>query len=199
MSKPPRQTRGPADDGDAVDAVVPPPSSLLRTDSGHVDQVGIPASQSAGPSAPEELSSRYPTGRTNTTPSSIPSTSGGPVPSADNHRPAFSAEALISSRQCLPTVNAAGDAEVVDGRDLVIEKVVPNRGPTTGGPEVCILGSNFPTDQMPLYARFGDNFARAVGMLSPFLGKCLIPARFFICPTRSCALSRKLVFQALLQ
>ena len=104
----------------------------------------------------------------------------------------------MPSRQHHQTINAASE-ETADVQGVVVEKVVPNRGPTSGGPEVCILGSNFPTDQVPLYARFGDNFARAVGMLSPSFGKYLIASRFFICLTCSCALSHKLVFQARLQ
>ncbi len=68
-------------------------------------------------------------------------------------------------------VSAASRQEMADGLDLVIEKVLPNRGPTTGGPEIGIWGSNFPTDHVPLYAGFGDNFTRAVGVLPPSLGK----------------------------
>jgi hypothetical protein len=103
------------------------------------------------------------------------------------------------SIQYYQAVNAADDEGAADGRDLVIEKVVPNRGPKTGGPEICIWGSNFPTNHMPLYARFGDNSARAASMLSPSFGLYLIASSFLKCLTCSCAISRMLVFQAQLQ
>jgi hypothetical protein len=103
------------------------------------------------------------------------------------------------SGQYHQAVNAADDEGAADGRDLVIEKVVPNRGPKTGGPEIGIWGSNFPTNYMPLYARFGDNFARAVSMLPPSFGIYLIASRILKCLTCSCAVSRTLVFQAQLQ
>ena len=63
----------------------------------------------------------------------------------------------------------ASNEETTDGWDAVIDRINPSRGPTTGGPEVWILSSNFPTGASPLYARFGDGFARAVGLLSLLL------------------------------
>ena len=66
-------------------------------------------------------------------------------------------------------VNTAGVEETADWPDLVIERTNPSRGPTTGGPEIWISGSNFPTGLTSLYVRFGDKFARAVGVLSPSL------------------------------
>ena len=68
-------------------------------------------------------------------------------------------------RQPLQAVNAARD-ETADGRNVLILQANPCRGPITGGTEIWISGENFPTDQRPLYARFGDNFARGVGVLS---------------------------------
>ena len=72
----------------------------------------------------------------------------------------------MPSQQCHKTVNTAGIEEAADWRDLVIDRTNPSRGPTTGGPEIWISGSNFPTGLTSLYVRFGDNFARAVGVLS---------------------------------
>jgi len=195
VPKLPPRARFQAEDGD--DVVDLPTPKLPRTRPGGVCRVGNPTLQSTGRSGVEEHSSRHPRRPANSTP---PGTSRHPVPSVDNHIPASPAEALISPRRCRQTANAADDEETVDGRDLVIEKVFPNRGPTSGGTEVCIWGSNFPTDHhLPLYARFGDNFARAVSMLSPSFGKYLTVSRFFKCLTCSCAVSRQLMFQARLQ
>ena len=195
-SRLPPRTRSHAEDMDAVDAVDPRPSKLRRTDPGCVGRVGGRLSQGVGPSHPAELSSGDSGGPTNNIPSG---TSDPPAASMDNCQLASSEEALISSRQRRQTLNTADDEEAADSRDLVIHRVVPNRGPTIGGPDICIWGSNFPTDNLPLYARFGDNFAHAVGMLSPSFGKHLIASRFLNYLTCSCALSRKLVPQALFQ
>ena len=142
--------------------MVPPPSKRPRKCSGRVGRVGNPASQSVGPSGVEELSAGYPTGPTNGTPSG---TRRHPVPSVDNHHPASPAEASIPSCQHRQAVNAAND-EAADGQGVVVERVNPKQGPTTGGPEIWISGSNFPTDLRPLYVRFGGNATRAVGVLS---------------------------------
>jgi len=71
----------------------------------------------------------------------------------------------MPSRQSRQTVIATSNEETTDGRDTVIERINPSQGPTTGGPEIWISGSNLPTGLTPLYARFGDNFAIAVGVL----------------------------------
>ena len=194
MSKLPPRARSQAGDVDAVDvdAIVPPPFKLPRTGSSRVGRVGNPVSQGVGPFRLDELSSgdsRGPTGHISS------GTSGPPAALVETYHPVSFAGILMSSRQCPPTVNTADDEEAADWRALVIEKIVPNRGPVPGGPEICIWGSNFPTDHMPLYAKFGDNFARAVGMLTPSFGKYLIASRFFKCLTCSCALSRQLVLQ----
>jgi len=67
--------------------------------------------------------------------------------------------------QSRQAVTAASNEETMDGHDAVIESTNPSRGPTTGGPEIWILGSNIPTGLPSLYARFGDKFAIAVGVL----------------------------------
>lgn len=195
MSKLPPRARSQAEDVDAVDAgaMVPPPFKLPRTGPGRFGRVGNPVSQGVGPFRLDELSSGNSRGPTDHISSG---TSGPPAAPVDNYHPVSSAGILMSSRQ---TVNTADDEGAADWRALVIEKIVPNRGPVPGGPEICIWGSNFPIDHMPLYARFGDNFARAVGMLSLSFGKHLIAPRFFKCLTYSCALSRQLVLQVQLQ
>jgi len=195
VPKLPPRARIQAEDGDDVDDVVLPAPKLPRTRPGRDSRVSNTTLQSTGRSGVEELPSRHSRRPINSTPSS---TSRHPVPSVDNHCPAPSAETLISSRQCRQTTNTADDEEVADGRNLVVEKVVPDRGPKAGGPEIYIWGSNFP-DHVPLYARFGDNFARAVGMLSSSFGKYLIVSSFLKCLPCSRADSRPRVFQARLK
>ena len=68
----------------------------------------------------------------------------------------------MPSRQGCQVLNTASDRETADGQEAVIEGTNPSRGPTTGGPVIWISGSNFPA--APLYVRFGDNFAHAVGV-----------------------------------
>ena len=53
----------------------------------------------------------------------------------------------------------------MDGPDAVIERTNPSRGPTAGGLEIWISGSNFPTGLTAIYARFGYNLTRPVGVL----------------------------------
>ena len=178
MSRLPPRTRSQAEEGDAVDAVAPPPSKVSRKGSsrgGRSGRVGNPVLQDAAPRLDEPF----------------PAIPPGAI------RPP--ARAPMPFRQYHQIVNVADDEEAADGEDLVIAKVVPNRGAMAGGPEVCLLGSNFPTGQGPLYVRFGDKFTPAVGMLSRSFGKYLIASRFFKDLTRSCAISRKLVFQAWLE
>ena len=161
----PPRTRNRTEDIDGVDGVDLPPSKLHRIESGRVSRFENPVSQGADPSGPDELSSgdsRRPTNNTS-------SGTSEPPAAVDNHHPASPAEAAMPSCGPHQATNTATDEETVDGQDLVIEGVFPDRGPTTGGPKICILGSNFPTSQMPLYASFGDNFARAVRLLSPSL------------------------------
>ena len=68
-------------------------------------------------------------------------------------------DVTIPSRQ---PVTATPEEETVDGRDPVLQEANPSRGPTTGGPQIWIEGTDFPTGLAQLYARFGDNFARVV-------------------------------------
>ena len=186
MQKLPRRTRNQVEDGDAEGAVIPPPSKLPRLGSGGGGRgvrVGNPTPQGAGPSehSSGDLTNIISSG-----------TSGPPAASVDIHRPPSPAESPMPHQ----AVSVATHQEIADGLDPVIERVIPDRGPATGGPDIGIWGSNFPTDEMPLYARFGDNFARAVGVPSPSLVKLLTTSRSFKCLTCSCAGCRQLVFQA---
>ena len=44
--------------------------------------------------------------------------------------------------------------------EIFLEEVLPEKGPTTGGIKIAILGENFPST--PLYVGFGDSWVRAV-------------------------------------
>ncbi len=44
--------------------------------------------------------------------------------------------------------------------EIFLEEVLPEKGPTTGGIRIAILGENFPST--PLYVGFGDSWVRAV-------------------------------------
>jgi hypothetical protein len=157
--------RDQAEDIDAVGAVVPPPHKPPRAGSARAGSVRNPAPQRAGPSGSDELSS----GDSRDPASSISSGTSEPLqPPVDNHQPASPTEAHIPSHQYLQAPNVASDEGTADGWDAVIQRVNPSRGPMTGGLDIWIVGSNFPTGE--LYARFGDNFAHTVGVLSLPLG-----------------------------
>ena len=160
MSKLPRNQE---DDLAAVDTVLPPPPKLPKTGSGRVSRFEGLASQGAGPSGLGEHSSGDSRGPTN----NISSGTSDPPAAVDHHHLTSPAEAPTPFCQPHQAVKAASGEETADGRDLVMDLVSPDRGPMTGGQNILILGSNFPTDQMPLYASFGDNFTRAVRLLSP--------------------------------
>ena len=66
----------------------------------------------------------------------------------------------------------AGGQGVADGQDLVVQRVLPGRGSMAGGDEIWISGWNLRTGHIPLYVRFGDAFALAVGVRSPSFGNC---------------------------
>ena len=94
---------------------------------------------------------------------------------------------------------STSDEETLDGRNAVIERTNPSRGPMSGGPEIWISGSNFPTATTPFYARFGDHFALAVGVPPRSLGQHLTTPRLFKNLTCSRAICRKRMFPARLQ
>ena len=139
-----------------VEDVVSPPYKLPRIDSG---RVGSPASQRTCPPRPDNISSEG---------STVPISFGisePPSSPVESHHLASPLEASMPSRRHHHAVNAARRNETADGRNVVVMQTNPRRGPMTGGTEIWTWGSDFPTDPMPLYARFGDNFARVVGVL----------------------------------
>ena len=188
MTKLPPRARSQAEGVDAVDAVVPPPAKLPRTGPDRVDRVGGLVSQGPGRSRLNELS----TGDSRGPRDDISSGSSGPSANlVDNSHPASPAEVPMPSCQH----NVAND-EPVDVQGVVVEKVNPKQGPTTGGPEIWISGSSFPTDLRPLYVRFGSNSARAVGVLSTSFVKYLTASRPFKYLACSRAPCRQPMFQA---
>ena len=130
--------------------VVPSPYNLPRIGSW---RVGSPESPGVCPPRPDNIS----------TEGSI-----GPISFRISGTPFSSVE---SRRLASPVVVNADRNETADGRNIVIVQANPRRGPMTGGTEIWIWGSGFPTDLMPLYARFGDNVTRVVGVLSLLLKK----------------------------
>ena len=174
VSKLPPQTRNQGEEAETVGDAAAPPNKRRRMRSGHAECVGNPVSPSNICSGQDELSSGDSRGPTNSIPSGR---SENLVPPMDNRHPVTPTEALWPSHQYCQTVNTAGDEESSDGRNSVIERINPSRGSTSGGPEIWISGSNFPTGLMPLYVRFGDNFAYAVGVRSLSFGKHLTISR----------------------
>ena len=79
-----------------------------------------------------------------------------PQPSGSFHR-SYGAGASINSH----------DAETTGGELPEVEEASPEKGPTTGGTRVAILGRGFPC--IPLYVRFGDAITRAVSNGWPLL------------------------------
>ena len=151
--------------GEVVGDVAPPPTKRPRTRSRRAGRAGNAAPQSVVSSDPDEISFGDSRGSTNNIPLG---TSENLVPPMEHRHPAPPAEAAMPPHQCRQTVNTPSGEETVDGLNLVIERINPCQGPTAGGPEIWISGSNFPTHLMPLYARFGDNCAHVVGVRPQF-------------------------------
>ena len=105
------------------------------------------------------------------------SISDHPVLPVDDRRPLSPVEPSMVSRQSRQ--DTSDEETSLDGGNAVIERTNPSRGAMSGGPEIWISGSNFPTAKTPLYARFGDNFARVVGVPLPSLGQYMTTPRLF--------------------
>ena len=58
-----------------------------------------------------------------------------------------------------PEGTRSGDANQAPN-EIILQEVVPDKGPTTGGIHIIILGENFPAT--PLYVAFGGSWVRAV-------------------------------------
>ena len=67
----------------------------------------------------------------------------------------------ISGVISVPTIplEQGGINSIVE--ETLLEEVIPGDGPMSGGIRIAILGKNFPNN-IPLYARFGNNLAKAV-------------------------------------
>ena len=196
MTRLPPRTRNQGEDVETVGDATPPPNKRPRTRSGHAGRAGNPAPQSTVSSGRDDLSSGDSRGSTNGIP---PGTSQNPVPPMNDFHPAPPAEAVMPSHQYHQTVNTPSGEETADGRNLVIESINPSQGPTAGGPEIWISGSNFPTGLIPLYAKFGDNFAYVVGVRPPSFGKYLTTSRSFANLTCSRVVCLKQMFRARFQ
>lgn len=87
------------------------------------------------------------------TSSAMPSGQGGSAP--DISIPSETSRLQTES----PVHTHNQDIDQITGESL-LEEVVPQKGPTTGGIHINLWGQNFPA--VPLYVRFGDNWVRAV-------------------------------------
>ena len=83
------------------------------------------------------------------------------MPSGQRHSaPDLSTPSELSRLQTESTVHTRNEgADQITGEAL-LEEVVPEKGPTTGMLQIALFGERFPAG--PLYALFGDNWARAV-------------------------------------
>jgi len=152
VTKLPPRPRDQADDEDAVVAEDPRPHKSPVTVPDHASCARSTAPQSVGASGQGQLSSGDSRG----------SSSEPPTVPVDNSRFSSPMEVAIPSRQA---VTAALEEGATDGRDPVLQEANPSRGPTSGGLQIWIECSDIPMGLAPLYARFGDNFARVVGTL----------------------------------
>jgi len=87
------------------------------------------------------------------TSSAVPSGQGGSTP--DTSIPSETSRLQMESHA---HTRNEGVNQITD--ETLLEEVNPERGPTTGGIRVALLGENFPA--VPLHVRFGDNWVRAV-------------------------------------
>ena len=94
--------------------------------------------------------------------SSTSQTNNPTIPSASAQDLASPAPQVESSHPVGILVPSASFEDPMDGQNAVIEGTNPGRGPTTGGKEIWICGTNLPNDSTPLYARFGENVTRVV-------------------------------------
>ena len=93
------------------------------------------------------------TSRGHNTSSAMPSGQGGSAPGISI--PSDTSQSPIIS----PAHTRNEGIDQIEGEAL-LEEVVPQKGPTTGGIHICLWGQNFPT--VPIFVRFGDNCVRAV-------------------------------------
>ena len=87
----------------------------------------------------------------------MPSGLGGSVP--DIPIPSETSRSQVGS----PVHTHDEDIDQITSETL-LEEVVPQKGPTTGGIHINLWGQNFPA--VPLFVCFGDNWARAVSLVT---------------------------------
>ena len=147
------------EDGDNLPAA--PRRNTRRKVPHDNSSVGTATSCSAGASTQGHLSSGSSGSLDNTgsVPSQTINTALPPTSIQDRASPVPHAESSRSIRVSAPSATVEGS---IDGQDAVIEGTNPGRGPTTGGLEIWIYGSNLPDGSRPLYARFGENVTRVV-------------------------------------
>ena len=116
---------------DAADAVVTHSQRVVWSLYGHDICARNLTTQRDGPSGPTDLSSGDSGGQiTHSISSSI---SDCPVLPANDHRPPSPAEPSMAVCQ---TRLATSDNETLDGRNAVIERTNPSRGPISCGPAI---------------------------------------------------------------
>ena len=93
------------------------------------------------------------TSRALNTPSTVPSGQGASAP--DMSTPSESSRLQIGS-----PAHTRNEGMNQNTGETLLEEVVPERGPTTGRIQIFLAGENFPV--VPLYVRFGENWARTV-------------------------------------
>ena len=87
------------------------------------------------------------------TPSAVPSGQGASAPD-------ISTPPGISQVQNESPAHARNEGTSQNMNGTLLEEVVPEKGPTTGRIQIFLVGENFP--EVPLYVRFGENWARTV-------------------------------------
>ena len=84
-----------------------------------------------------------------------------PMTSGQRHgAPDLSTPSELSRLQTESPVHTRNESVDQITSGTLLEEVVPEKGPTTGMVQIALFGERFPAG--PLYALFGDNWARAV-------------------------------------
>ena len=124
----------------------------------HGFTLGEPHSISQGSGVPEttfQIPNQGPSGasRPLNASSAVPSGQGGSPP--DISIPPETSQLQIESPAHTRNEGINQNTDVI-----LLEEIVPEKGPMTGGIGIALFGENFP--DVPLYVVFGDNWVRAV-------------------------------------
>ena len=133
-----------------------PPRRHTRRKTNHHNGPARPATSCSGrPSSQDRLSLRSSGGLGNVSGTSQPN---------DPTVPPASAQDLASPPPPVDSFHPVGISappatveDPMDGQKTVIEGTNSSCGPTTGGIEIRIYGTNLPNGSTPLYARFGEH------------------------------------------